>query len=934
MNELGISLVWLAGQVTLLCGVTAVIYLIARRRHPSAGAAAALTGLLLSAVLTLGVFSPWPRWSLRGEAGAAIKQPKTETSAEAVDSIAMAEADSVRQAAAAGGEHAATSDVELESPATAAWTALWHSLRQELAAPTPQPDLTGYRWSGWLAVSLLLAMALGAARLLAGWLTVRRCLRRSGLIADRSLNELVTVLCVELGCRRHVAVCESDEVTSAATVGWRKPVILLPRGWRDWSDTERRAVLAHELAHVTAGDAASWLAAQFGLLLHFYHPLVHWLTHRLRLEQELAADALAARITGSANKYLTTLAELAVRQPDRPIAWPARAFLPTRGTLLRRIEMLRDTKAQPQRPSPLRRGVVIALTLAAGLLIAGLRPPESQQAVAQQPEKANVSEKATGFNLENVSTSTAIMLGLRPSRLADRPEIHPLAALIEESLESEKTGIYIKDIEQVLFYVTIRREPQATDVKPSRPQDVPRQPDGAPVTELRMAQPTDFDKYIETLRSHQVIFDEVIEYTVNEQASGRVSALKLKGNRKGQMARHAQVALRVDDRTLLLGQTIDLTNLLNAKRDGPSAPEWIDRFKPVASDDVCLVFDVATVRPIFQSEFERRPNPIYGMFVPLWENADLVIGGGRLDDQLALTVTGWSPNAESAAKLEQTLKSLVPLGRGMLESTKVSVERATNDIQGALLPAITFAEAALENVDIQQADDRVTVRIQGDGASVALMAAATLPAWRQAREAARRTQTMNNLKMIGLAFHNYHDVNQHFPPPVLLGPDGKTKHSWRVAILPYLDEGALYELYDQTQPWDSEHNRKVLAMMPAQFRSPNDEADSTNAAYFTFVGEHTAVGNTPGEGGAIRDITDGTSNTLLVVEAKRDIPWTKPEDIPYAAGKDLPQLGGFHKPGFFAGFADGSVRYISDSVDEPTLRSLITRDGGEVVNLR
>lgn len=83
MNELGISLVWLAGQVTLLCTASAAIYLIARRRHPSAGATAALTGLLLSVLLTLGIFSPWPRWSLTRERPAAneerLSSPATPT---------------------------------------------------------------------------------------------------------------------------------------------------------------------------------------------------------------------------------------------------------------------------------------------------------------------------------------------------------------------------------------------------------------------------------------------------------------------------------------------------------------------------------------------------------------------------------------------------------------------------------------------------------------------------------------------------------------------------------------------------------------------------------------------------------------------------------------------------------------------------------------
>src|SRR5690606_20270540 len=204
---------------------------------------------------------------------------------------------------------------------------------QTPATPTNRPQ----RWTAWLAGAILLAMALGAIRLLAGWLAVQRCLKRSTHLDPDALTQTLQILCAELGERRTVALRESNEITSAATIGWRRPVILLPTGWRDWSHNQQRIVLAHELAHVHASDAATWLAAQVGLLLHFYHPLVHWLAHRLRLEQELAADAVAARLTGSPQSYLASLAELAVRQPDRPLAWPARAFLPTRGTLLRRI---------------------------------------------------------------------------------------------------------------------------------------------------------------------------------------------------------------------------------------------------------------------------------------------------------------------------------------------------------------------------------------------------------------------------------------------------------------------------------------------------------------------------------------------------------------------------------------------------------------------
>jgi hypothetical protein len=115
------------------------------------------------------------------------------------------------------------------------------------------------------------------------------------------------------------------------------------------------------------------------------------------------------------------------------------------------------------------------------------------------------------------------------------------------------------------------------------------------------------------------------------------------------------------------------------------------------------------------------------------------------------------------------------------------------------------------------------------------------------------------------------------------------------------------------------------------FRDPNDPNDSTFASYFALTGPSTIFYGK--EGTKFPQITDGTSNTLMFVEAKREIPWTKPEDIPYDKDKPLPKLGGRYAEGFVAALCDGSVRFISQNIDQTVLRALITRDGGEVVNI-
>ncbi|MDA0587929.1 MAG: DUF1559 domain-containing protein [Planctomycetota bacterium] len=199
-----------------------------------------------------------------------------------------------------------------------------------------------------------------------------------------------------------------------------------------------------------------------------------------------------------------------------------------------------------------------------------------------------------------------------------------------------------------------------------------------------------------------------------------------------------------------------------------------------------------------------------------------------------------------------------------------------------------------------------------------------------ALDAARRTQSKNNLKQLMLGVHNYHDAHKKFPQSAIVGPDGKTTHSWRVALLPFLNQTALYNQYKLDEPWDSPANQSVMNQMPAVFRHPNDLASSTNAAYFGLVGPDTAMGDSTKQTG-MRDVTDGTSNTIFLVEAKRNIPWSKPEDVSYATGGPIPQLGGHHNGGYHVGLADGATRFLSASVDQNTLRNLINRKDGQVV---
>ncbi len=201
----------------------------------------------------------------------------------------------------------------------------------------------------------------------------------------------------------------------------------------------------------------------------------------------------------------------------------------------------------------------------------------------------------------------------------------------------------------------------------------------------------------------------------------------------------------------------------------------------------------------------------------------------------------------------------------------------------------------------------------------------------RARGAAKRVQSINNLKQLALAMHNYHDTNGAFPAAVH-AKNGKPLLSWRVLVLPYLEEAPLFEQFHLDEPWDSEHNRKLIPRMPTVLRSPlSQAAEPGRTVYLTPRGADSAF---PGQTGVkLREITDGTSNTIMLIEADDEhaVPWTKPDDWEYDPREITKGLRLLPDGGYLVGFADGSVQMLSKDIKPATLKLLLTRAGGEVV---
>jgi hypothetical protein len=191
----------------------------------------------------------------------------------------------------------------------------------------------------------------------------------------------------------------------------------------------------------------------------------------------------------------------------------------------------------------------------------------------------------------------------------------------------------------------------------------------------------------------------------------------------------------------------------------------------------------------------------------------------------------------------------------------------------------------------------------------------------------------NNLKQIVLAFHNYHDSNNNKLPSDILDKDGKPLLSWRVAILPYVEELELYKQFKQNEPWDSDNNKKLIEKMPKLYTPVRVKAKAGETFYQTFTGEGTIfVKNVPVY--KIFNIPDGTSNTGMIFEAGEPVIWSKPADLAFDAKKPLPKLGGLFDGECHVAMGDGSVRLLKKNPDEQQMKYLIMPADGNPVDFK
>jgi len=335
---------------------------------------------------------------------------------------------------------------------------------------------------------------------------------------------------------------------------------------------------------------------------------------------------------------------------------------------------------------------------------------------------------------------------------------------------------------------------------------------------------------------------------------------------------------------------------------------------------------VAYVEPgLFPVKADAIPLP--GAFLKPFLAADSAIGWADLGATLKVAARVTFANEASAGRGHKAVEAARKIGIAALATLSDELSKGPKE----LVEMAALGEKSLEKATIKKDGEAVEASLEvtvGKAPLIAMLKQAT----DKMRVASSRMRSANNLKQIGLALHNYHDAHGAMPPQAVYDKDGKALLSWRVLILPYIEQDVLYKKFKLDEPWDSAHNKKLLAQVPPIFAAIDGKNTVPHGTFYqVFHGKGAMFEGKRGT--KFAGITDGLSNTLMVVEAAKDVPWSKPDDVPFDADKAVPKLGAFFEDGFNALFGDGAVRFLQRKLKADTLKAYITRNGGEVIDL-
>ncbi|HVU88409.1 MAG TPA: DUF1559 domain-containing protein [Pirellulales bacterium] len=581
----------------------------------------------------------------------------------------------------------------------------------------------------------------------------------------------------------------------------------------------------------------------------------------------------------------------------------------------------------------------IGLALLCSLSPRGLtaaEPPEAGESAStpapQGDAKSSPSDAVPLLSLKYLPSETAAFFSIRPQGFFGREELKLLDRLLNINGSDFRNPVPVTKIEQ-LTMAMLRTNP-----------DRPARENGPglifDLVLVRASEPTDWDK-------KRAAFP--YEMKEIEHASKRFYKIPDFPN---------ICFFPADERNYVVAEEWILKRVMEQAAGEPVKLIWDDAWPQVATSSVVFAFD-----PAFAVESMKQGRELPG-FEQLLKDVKSLLATLDADTGMRWRLMLDCPDEKIANSKVQAAKALIGVARLSIKPKPKEDPPADgkkpppspSDLLGQLATSAEFSQFERTAIVTMRTDTDVATgmqviteavgqffgtRVTRSGGNFQFArapqepVAASVPGGvrNSPAMARRRTTSKENLERVAAALLKHAERTKALPARASLAADGKSLLSWRVHILPDLGYEELYREFHLDEPWDSEHNAKLVAKMPREFGGvPAGKAPAGgNTMVMAIVGP-TACFVDQGTK-SLSEIADGPATTLLVVETRRNVPWSKPDDVAIGAdGKPVGRLGGIHPGGVVFCTADGQGHFLRDATLAAALPALITIGGQEPVD--
>ncbi len=533
-------------------------------------------------------------------------------------------------------------------------------------------------------------------------------------------------------------------------------------------------------------------------------------------------------------------------------------------------------------------------------------PAPDATAVATKP--AAVRQSAGAIDLKFIPTQAFAAFVAYPARVLADPAIAKLD-LKEPLGEIETTtGVPPAEVEQMIS-VLLNIPPAAPD------KGSPQMGSGIL---MRLSKPIDGDALVKKAMRHSTPEKtEIAGKTYFRPATIPNS-----------FAPSGPAVYLIDDRTVLMGDEPAVKAMITST--GASSPLVDMLAKADATADLTIVMvntdDIQKMSGGLASS-GLLPPPLKSL-VDAAASLSAVHATIKTSSKISLNVTLVAKDEAGAGKIAALMPESKQLATGMAAGLRNQASQAPSDIQPMLEYGMARIDQIVAALPPKQKGNELVMQVDDLGTLDELSTKLLVPGLVKAKAAAMRTQSFNNLKQLALAMIIYRDMNKSLPSSAIVSKEGKPLLSWRVAILPMIEHNDLYVQFHLDEPWDSEHNKPLLAIMPTLYLSPNGNSAVDGAGlklgktrYVLPVGNGALFDSDPSKKTAD---PANAGQTIMIVEVGEDkaVNWTQPDDMRLDAEKPLAGLGTIPETGAIAAFADGSVRALGKATDSEGVENL------------